>query len=332
MRTTRFRKTAIVASSVLCAGLVLSACGGSEEKKADSARTEKGASTVTVATAEGDLEVPFKPARVAALDNTSFATLKALGVKPVAVPKGLLPDAGYEDWKNDASIKDAGMHFEPKFEAINAAQPDLIIGGYRFADHHDKLSKIAKTVDIAPSDEAEGGYVNSLKTQTEALGKIFDEEAKAEEIVTALDKAQQDAASATKGESVFLGVASAGKVDNAASRIGRLTEPLNLKNVLSAEGEDSTSVHDDSGLAPETIAKLNPDWMIVLDRDAAVGTEDGAKAVAAKKVVDGMEAWDNTTFRKQDQVIYLANDFYLTEGVQAYTDAFNQVATAFNAA
>ncbi|GAA4688514.1 siderophore ABC transporter substrate-binding protein [Streptomyces chumphonensis] len=333
MRSIRFQKTFVATSSVLCAGLLLSACGDSEENQAGTAKPEKkAAGTVTIPTAEGDLEVPLKPVRVAALDNTSFATLKALGVKPVAVPKGLLPDAGYEDWQSDSSIKDAGMHFEPKFEAINAAEPDLIIGGYRFTEHHDKLSKIAKTVDIAPSDEAEGGYVNSLKTQTESLGKIFGAEDQAKEIVAALDQAQEDAASATKSEKVFLGVVSAGKVDNGASRIGRLTEPLNLVNVLSAEGEDSTSVHDDSGLAPETIAELNPDWLIVLDRDAAVGTEDGAEAVAAKKVVDGTEAWDKTTFRKQDQVIYLGNDFYLTEGIQAYTDAFDQVATAFKAA
>ncbi|MER6914087.1 ABC transporter substrate-binding protein [Streptomyces sp. NPDC000594] len=313
--------------SVLCAGLVLSACGES----GTSSDKGKSEGKITVATAKGDLEVPLKPTRVAALDNTSFATLKAFGVKPVAVPKQLLP-AGFDDWKNDSSIKDVGTHREPKFEALNAAEPNLIVGGYRFGDHHDKLSKITKTVDVSPSDEAKGGYVASLKTQTETLGKIFGQEAKAKEIVAALDKAEAAAVGATKGESVFLGVASAGKIDNGASRIGRLTQPLNLKNVLSAEGEESTSVHDNSGLAPETIAKLNPDWLIVLDRDAAVGAEPGTEAIAAEKLVNGMEAWDKTTFRKQDQVIYLPGDFYLTEGIHAYTDAFDAVAKSFNAA
>ncbi|MFJ6656002.1 siderophore ABC transporter substrate-binding protein [Streptomyces sp. NPDC091377] len=330
MRSHRFRKPLVVTGSVLCAGLVLSACGASDDKK-DTAGS-KGGGTVTITTAQGEMDVPVKPARVAALDNTSFATLKAFGVKPVAVPKALLPTEGFEDWQNDASIKDVGTHREPRFEELNAAEPDLIIGGYRFTDHHDKLSKIAKTVDVAPSDEAADGYVASLKTQTETLGKVFGQEADAKEIVGALDQAEKDAAGATRGESVFLAVASAGKVDNGASRIGRLAEPLNLKNVLSAEGEDSTSVHNDSGLAPETVAELNPDWVIMLDRDAAVGTEDGSEAIAAKKIVDGMEAWDKTTFRQQDQVIYLDDDFYLSEGIQAYTDAFDQVATAFDAA
>ncbi|MFF0448836.1 siderophore ABC transporter substrate-binding protein [Streptomyces sp. NPDC004609] len=327
MRSVRFRKSIVVTSTVLCAGMALSACG--ESGKASASGKSQG--NVTVATAKGDLEVPRKPARVAALDNTSFATLKAFGVKPVAVPKALLPQQGFEDWKNDASIKDVGTHREPKFEALNASEPDLIIGGYRFTDHHDKLSKIATTVDVAPSDEAKGGYVNALTAQTEALGKIFGEEDKAKEIVAALEKSRQSAVDATKGESVFLAVSSAGKIDNGASRIGRLIEPLKLKNVLGAEGEDSTSVHDNSGLAPETVAKLNPDWMIMMDRDAAVGGE-GTESVAAKKLVDGMEAWDRTTFRTKDQIVYLQSDFYVTEGAQAYTEAFDKVATAFNAA
>ncbi|MEV7289178.1 ABC transporter substrate-binding protein [Streptomyces sp. NPDC093252] len=331
MRAHRFRKSLLVTSSALCAGLVLSACGSGSDGKAEPAGAE-GAKTVTIPTAKGEVEVPLKPARVAALDNTSFATLKAFGVKPVAVPKALLPNEGFEDWKNDSSIQDVGTHREPRFEALNAAEPDLIIGGYRFTDHHDKLSKIATTVDVAPSDEAKDGYVNALLTQTETLGTVFGKEAEAKEITGALDKARTDAAAATQGESVFLAVASAGKVDNGASRIGRLAEPLNLKNVLSAEGEDSTSVHNDSGLAPETVAKLNPDWVIMLDRDAAVGTEDGSEAVAAQKIVDGMEAWDKTTFRTKDQVIYLDDDFYLSEGIQAYTTAFTQVSTAFGAA
>ncbi|MEU5403556.1 ABC transporter substrate-binding protein [Streptomyces sp. NPDC005963] len=330
MRSVRFRQAVIATSAVLGAGLLLSACG--ESGSASDAGKAKSKGEITVATAKGDVAVPKEPARVVALDSTSFVTLKAFGVKPVAVPKGLLPNEGFDDWKNDSSIKDAGTHHEPKLESVNASEPDLIIGGYRFAEHHDKLAKIADTIDVAPSDEAAGGYVNALKSQTETLGKIFGQEEKAKGIVDALEKAKASAAAATQGEKVFLGVSSAGKIANGASRIGRLTEPLNLKNVLSAEGEKSTSVHDNSGLAPETIAKLNPDWVILLDRDAAVGTEDGSEPVAAKKIVNGMEAWEKTTFRQQDQVIYLANDFYLTEGAQAYTDAFSAVATAFTAA
>ncbi|WP_424214035.1 siderophore ABC transporter substrate-binding protein [Streptomyces sp. BI20] len=328
----RVRKTVLGTAAALSLVLTLGACGGKDggakaadgEKNGDKAAS---ASTVSVDTKNGKVEVPLKPVKVAALDNTSFATLRAFGITPVVAPKPLLPKKGYEDWAGDKKIADAGSHREPLFEAINEAQPDLIIGGYRFGEHTEKLSKIAKTIDIAPSDDSEGGYVEGLKKQTTALGVIFGQEAKAKELVTALDGASDKAAKATKGESVFLAVASAGKVDNGASRIGRLLAPLNLKNVLDG-GKDSNSVHNNSGLAPETIAQLNPDWMILMDRDAATA-KDGQEITPAKKVVESQEAWAKTTFKTKDQIVYLDPDFYVTEGIQAYTDAFDAVHGAF---
>ncbi|MFI5617577.1 ABC transporter substrate-binding protein [Streptomyces sp. NPDC051567] len=328
MRHPRFRKTAIITAAAMGSVLGLGACAGQDTDDASGQGAGKAASgqVVTVDTSKGKTEVPLKPVRVAALDNTSFATLKAFGVTPVAAPKPLLPKAGYEDWAKDGKIADAGTHREPLFEAVNAAEPDLIIGGYRFTEHTEKLSKIAKTIDVSPSDEAPGGYVESLKKQTATLGTIFGQEEKARQLIAALDAATSAAGKATNGESVFLGVASAGKVDNGASRIGRLMAPLRLKNVLGAEGQDSSSVHNNSGLAPETIAQLNPDWMILFDRDAAVGTSGTTPAQA---LVESQQAWAKTTFRTKNQIVYLAPDFYVTEGIQAYTAAFGQVAEAF---
>lgn len=325
MRPLRLRTPAITTAAVTAAVLALGACSGAGAGGGDA---KAAGETRTIDTAEGKVDVPFKPARVAALDNTSFATLKAFGVTPVAAPKSLLPKTGYEDWAKDAKVADAGGHREPLFEAVNEAEPDLIIGGYRFAEHTGKLNKIAKTIDVSPDDEAEGGYVASLKKQTRTLGVIFGQEEKAEQLVAALDASTEAAGRATNGESVFLGVASAGKIDNGASRIGRLMAPLKLKNVLDASGQDSTSVHNNSGLAPETIAQLNPDWMILFDRDAAVGKGD---TTPAKALVDGQQAWAKTTFRTKDQIVHLAPDFYVTEGIQAYTEAFGQVAEAFTA-
>lgn len=318
------KKLATTGALVVAAGIVLSGCstGAATEDVAD-------ASTITVTTNLGEVEVPVEPLRVAALDNTSFATLKALGVEPIAVPKPLLPGEGFDDWADDADVFDAGSHREPDLEAISEAEPDLIIGGYRFADYTDDLGKIATVIDIAPSEEAEGGYVESLKHQTEVLGEIFNKQDEASDIVSALEKATDAAAAATNGETVFLANSSGGKLDNGAGRIGRILEPLNLTDVFASESLDSDSVHNDSGLSPETIAQANPDWVIVLDRDAAVA--DGEFA-PAKQLIEAQEAWVNTTFMTNDQVIYLDRFFYVTEGIQAYTTTYEQIATAFAAA
>lgn len=318
MRTSALRRTLIAASLLTASSLTLMGCSGgtqADESAADAA-------TVTIQTNLGEVDVPVDPKRVAALDNTSFATIKALGIVPVAVPKPLLPNEGFEEWADDAEILDAGSHREADLEAVSEAEPDLIIGGYRFTDYQDDLEKIGTTIDIAPNDET--GYIEGLKTQTVALGQIFGKEDEAAEIVDALDAAIAEASAATTGQSVFLAVASGGKIDNGASRIGRLLEELDLENVLAAEDQSETAVHNDSGLAPETIAQLNPEWVIVLDRDAAVETE----FTPAKQLIEGNEAFAGTTFVTEGNIIYLAPDFYVTEGIQAYTDAFDQVAVA----
>lgn len=321
MPRTALRRTLLGTALLTAASLTLVGCSG-----ASTAEEEPAASTITVDTNLGEVEVPVNPSRVVALDNTSFATVAALGITPVAVPKPLLPSVGFDEWLEDDTILDAGLHSEPNLEAVNEAEPDLIIGGYRFSDYQDDLSQIATTIDIAPSDET--GYIDGLIAQTETLGAIFDKEDEAAEIVAAFEEALAGATDAATGQSVFLAVASGGKIDNGAGRIGRLAEPLDLVNVLDPDSATESSVHNDSGLAPETIAELNPEWVIVLDRDAA--TADG-DFTPAKSLIESNEAFANTTFVTEGNVIYLDPNFYLSEGIQAYTEAFQQVADQMGA-
>ncbi len=308
-----FRTSVLVAASAVSM-LVLTACS---ESTSDAA---SGTDTNSVETINGPVEIPANPVRVAALDNTSLETLKAFGVEPVALPKPILPDQGFEDWIADESILDVGSHREPNLELLSEAEPDLIIGGYRFGEYTEELSRIAPTIDISPTDE---NFVESLKTQTEKLGVIFGKEDQATEIIAELDDAEANAAAQTTGQTVFLANVNGGKIDNGAQRIGRLAEPLNLTDVFAGEEGD---IHGDSGIAPETIAQANPDWVIVLDRDAAAGEGDESPASA---VFAAQEAFRNTTFMTEDQVIYLDPFFYTREGIQAYTEAYESIATAF---
>lgn len=299
--------------------LMLAGCATTDGGSADTGAAE----LITIETNLGEAEVPVLPERVVALDNTAFDTLREWGITPVAVPKGLLPAEGFEDWIEDEGILDIGNHREPQLELVSEAAPDLILGGYRFAPYQDDLASIAPTIDIAASEEHADGYVASLKVQTATLGQIFDRSDEATEIVADLDAAIAAAADATDGESVFLAVVNGGKIDNGADRIGRLLEPLTLVDVFAGEEGD---IHGDSGLAPETIAQANPDWAIVLDRDAAT-----TEALPAEQIFSAQEAFAATTFMLDGQVIYLDPFFYTREGIQAYTEAFDQIADAFTA-
>lgn len=311
--------------AALAGALALSGCtSGDTGQKPEASASD----TVSVSTLGKTVEVPVKPTQVVALDNTSFETLYEWGVTPIALPKGLLPSEGFEKWLDDDSIVDLGTHREPDLEALSGLSPDLIISGYRFGDYTADIEAmgIAPVIDIAGSDDAAGGWVESLKEQTEVLGEIFAEQKQATALIEELQSAEDAAKAATNGESVFLSVVSGGKIDNGAERIGRIIEPMNLVDVFAGEAGD---IHGDSGLAPETIAQANPDWAIVLDRDAAAGEEGAAPA---KAVFDAQEAFAKTTFASKNQIVYLDPFFYTREGIQAYTETYQQIADAFAAA
>lgn len=312
-----------VAGAAAVAVVALAACGQASGGTADA---DAGSGTeVTIQTNNGEMAVPQDPERVVLLDNTAMETARDLGVEPVALPKQLLP-SGFEEWKDDEEILDVGTHRELNLEIVNEAEPDLIIGGYRFSEYTDDLSDIAPVIDVAPAD---GDYIAGLKEQTTTLGEVFAAEDEATQLVADLEAAIDEAAAATAGESVFLAVSSGGKIDNGAGRIGRLLEPLDLVDVFASEDLDSESVHSDSGLAPETVAQADPDWLIVLDRDAA--TANGEEVTPARQIIDAQEAWSGLDFMTEDRVIVLDSQFYKREGIHAYTEAYTQIAEAFSA-
>ncbi|MGB3954779.1 MAG: ABC transporter substrate-binding protein [Brooklawnia sp.] len=314
----KLRPFHVLIAAAAAAGLTLTACGSNDVVPVSQA----GAGTITVQTNTGELTVPVKPERVVALDSTSFETLHEFGITPVAVPKELLP-ASLSEWADNPAIIDVGTHREPRLEEINAAEPDLIVGGKRFAEYTETLSSTAPVVDLAPSVEA-AEYVDALKHQTTVLGEIFQAQSEAERLNTELDAAVAEAAGLTNGQTVFLANHNGGKIDNGGGRMAPLIEPLDMTDVFAADRGGSDQVHNDSGLSPETIAQANPDWVFVLDRDASTGS-GGAPAQAT---IEAQELWGNTTFMSEGQVLYLDNDFYRTEGISAYTNFYLQLAEA----
>ncbi|WP_261776478.1 ABC transporter substrate-binding protein [Rhodococcus sp. BP-241] len=126
MKTPKTPILALLATVITVSALA--SCSTDDTTSADSA------TTVSIDTATGPVEVPQNPQRVVALDNTSLETLRAFGVEPVALPKPIMPYEGFEDWIDDDAILDVGTHREPNLEIVNEAEPDLIIGGYRFSE------------------------------------------------------------------------------------------------------------------------------------------------------------------------------------------------------
>ncbi|MFC3242309.1 ABC transporter substrate-binding protein [Gordonia humi] len=250
-------KRAGVAAALVTATVAFTACSTTSS---DDASSSADGETVTISTNLGDVTVPKNPTKVVVLDNTAAETVKAFGVTPVAIPKQLFSSDQLADWADDGDIKDVGTHSEPKFDVIEDVEPDLIIGGYRFSKYSDELQKMADAsggafIDVAASDDAEGGRVAQMSRQTEALGTVFGKEDQAEEIVADFQTKLDAAKSAATGQTVFLANVNGGKIDNGAKRISPLTEPLDVRDVFAGEAGD---IHQNSGLTPEAIAQANP--------------------------------------------------------------------------
>jgi ABC-type Fe3+-hydroxamate transport system substrate-binding protein len=122
----RLRTAALAALAV--GGLLLSACGTTEDPGPAGAAPSAAAGPITVTDARGKaVELPGPATKVVGLEWGEIEMLVSLGVMPV----GVADVKGYGTWvtaeKLDASVKDVGMRGEPSIDAIVALQPDLVV-------------------------------------------------------------------------------------------------------------------------------------------------------------------------------------------------------------
>lgn len=323
MRTSR---PLVAASLVLASSLALAGCAAQAAEAGSQEPTEAG--TVTVTDNHGEIEVPVAPERVVALDNTTFQTLSDWEIPVVAAPKPLMYDL-WPDLSGD-EVLDVGTHREPDLEAVIEADPDLIVGGYRFREIYDDLTAIQPaTIETSPREGED--HLSELKRQVSILGQVFDREEEAQQLADDLDAAVADAKEAYNGEDTVVGlITSAGEIAFAAPGEGRgvgtLFPALGLVPGIEQAAEDAS--HGDD-ISVEAIAAANPEWLIVLDRDAMFGEEG---YVSAKELIEGSEALAEVPAVQKGRVVYLAPSFYLDESIQAYTTLYNDVAAAFSAA
>ena len=89
--------------------------------------------------------------------------------------------------------------------------------------------------------------------------------------------------------------------------------------------DESSSDHQGDEVSVEAIAQSNPDWLFVLDRDAA--TSAAAESVPAKDVIEKSPALQNTTAVSKGQIVYAPTDTYTNESIQTYIELFENLAS-----
>ena len=280
------------------------------------------ASAMDVATARGAVTVDGTPKTVAVYDIAAIDTLVRLGVPIAGVPEKLFLSE-LEPVKEGASV--VGTLFEPDLEALSALAPDLIIVGGRSSTKIDMTAKVAPTLDMTINGD---DLYAQAKQRLATYGELFGKKAEADAAAVELDAKLAAAKAAVAGKGKALIVMTNGPKVSAygpGSRFGWVHAALDLPPAL-AEIESAT--HGEA-VSFEFIREANPDWLLVLDRAAAIGSnEQGAKATLDNELVAETTAW------KKGQVVYLpASDFYIAAGgVQATERVFTVITEAFSAA
>lgn len=262
------------------------------------------AADIVIKHKQGETTLTAKPEKVLVFDLASLDTLSALGVEVAGVPGGGKPD--YLKGYNDEKYLKIGTLFEPDYEAVNAAEPDLIIVAGRSASKYPDLAKIAPTIDLSVDAK---NYLAEAKGNVATLAGLFDKKAEGEALLAKLDSSVADLNTLAAGKGKGLLVLTTGGKMSAfgpGSRFGMLHSAYGITPAAQTEHVGNHG----QAISFEYILETNPDWLFVIDRDAAIGREGTAAAqFLDNEVVRQTKAW------QAGHVVYLdAAAWYLVGG------------------
>ena len=214
-----------------------------------------------------------------------------------------------QDYIND-DIANLGTIKEADLEAVMACEPDVIFIGGRLASSYDALSEIAPVVYLATDTEL--GVVESVRQNATTIASMFGLEDKVDELMANFDARITALSEFAAGKTAIVGLVTSGSYnvlgnDGRCSMIGR---EIGFENI-GVDANIDTSTHGNEA-SFEFIVEKAPDYIFVMDRDAAIGT-DGAKLaqeIMENELVMGTDAYKN------GNIVYLAHPavWYTAEG------------------
>lgn len=309
-------------------GLLLGACGGSDDSTATTSGSASGAPTseatgadafpVTFDTKFGQTVIESRPERVVSVGYTEGDLILALGVTPVAIRDwyGDQPNALWP-WAVDVPAATAGPievleSAELNFEQIASLQPDVIFAigsGIEQADF-DTLSAIAPVVAQTdeynnfgtPWDVAQIMIGRALGLEAEAQALVDDVNAKIEAVVTAHPEWQ--------------GMGGTVAVINLDGTAGAFTDGDNRGHMLTMLGfaipEEITEL-----AAGSFYAEISPEELGLLDTDLLVYTSYPASDRAA---VDALPLVQDLSAIAEGRAVFLDD---LTAGSMAFSSTLS---------
>lgn len=293
-------------SLMMSALLVLGLCAVASAEASD---------TVTITALNGsgeavELSVPRDPQRIAILDMASLDILDSLGLSDRVVGSAGTTLDYLQHVVTDEEVANLGTIKEADMEAVMACEPDIIFIGGRLSASYDALSEIAPVIYL--STDSELGVVESVRKNATTIAGIFGLEAQVEEKMAGFADRISALQEISRDKTAIVGLVTSGGFnvlgnDGRCSLIGR---EVGFNNI-GVDANIDTSTHGNEA-SFEFVVEKNPDYIFVMDRDAAIATEGAklAQEIVENELVMGTDAYKN------GNIVYLAHPavWYTAEG------------------
>lgn len=317
----------IVSSS----GSEISESETSESEISGSSSEAEKPETITVTCLNGagetvQVEVPYDPQRIAVVDMAMLDIIDNLGLGDRVVGSSTTALDYLQSYVTDDSIVNLGSIKEADMEALMECEPEIIFMGGRMSDSYDAFCEIAPVIRLTADTKL--GVLESTRQNAGTIASIFGKEDEVDAKFADFDDRITALREVAAGKTAVVGMCTSGSFNvvgdsGRCSVIGVEVGFENLCNDISSSGNsgghgssdssnekggressDSESGEKESGSNSsnhgtessfELIVSLAPDYIFVMDRDAAIGTNGAqlAKEVMENELIVSTDAYKN---------------------------------------
>ena len=257
------------------------------------------------------------PKRVVVLEFSLLDEVLALGIKPIGIASNETQEGSNPEYliSQIKGITSVGTRQQPNLERILALKPDLII-----ADDNFQLPIANKLKEIAPTIMMNGnlGQPQQQMKNVLALGKIFNKETKAKQLVAQFEKIYHQAKKIGQAHpaTVMAGFAQPNGIFMA------LTQNATTTGIFHALGKENlVKQYSANQVVPVTVEKMlaeNPDIIVLL----VTNTENG-KEIAEHFTHNPL--WPELKAVKNHHVYIMSRNLWaIDHGIEAMTLMLNQ--------
>lgn len=185
----------------------------------------------------------------------------------------------------------------------------IFIGG-RLASSYDALSEIAPVVYL--STDTEQGVVESVRKNANTIASLFGLEEEVDSLMADFDSRITALAEFAEGKTAIVGLVTSGgfNVLGNDGRCSMICREVGFENI-GVDAEIDTATHGNEA-SFEFVVEKDPDYIFVLDRDAAIQTEGAqlAQEIVENELVKGTRAYTD------GHIVYLSSPavWYTAEG------------------